>query len=131
MMGLILISSIGLSIHHHICSMSGMKELALLSNHGCQQENTKDDCCQSKKKKSETKECCEVSQTFTKVDFTSQSVEYSAPIINYWVYLLPVFTLSGIVASEQLAPSIPYFYPDKIPVLSASDRMSMLQTMTC
>lgn len=131
MMGLILISSTGLTVQHHLCSMSGKKEISLLGTHSCEKETAKDDCCQSKQKKSKPKDCCEISQTFAKVDFTSQIAETAAPSSNAWVYLLPVFTLSGIVAPEQLAPTLPYFYPDKIPVLSASDKMSLLQTMTC
>ena len=131
MMGLILISSTGLSVQHHLCSMSGKSEVSLLSSHSCEQESKKDECCKSKQKKAISKDCCEVSQSFAKVDITSQTEFQSVPSSNAWVYLLPVFTLSGIVPSAELAPSIPYFYPDKIPVLSASDRMSMLQTMNC
>lgn len=131
MMGLILISSIGLSIHHHIC-FEVQKEYVSISGDNHCDKTEKQSCCNITPEKSSKDDCCASEHSFSKLDIQAKNEKSDIIGHQLLVYVLPVLLLSGYepyVANNNISGI--EIERNASPPLTVQTRLSLLQTMIC
>ena len=101
MMGLILISSTGLSIHHHIC-FEVQKEYVSISGDNHCDKTEKQSCCNITPQKSSKDDCCASEHIFSKLDIQAKNEKSDIIGHQLLVYVLPVIILLAAASIYEI-----------------------------